>query len=459
MTVRMGENGAEDGETPAGETLPSAPVLVFPDTNVLLHGKVLEELPFDAIVGAAGPLDVVLTATVLRELDAQKTKNPNSALRERATKRARSVWRRAKDRDVVLRPGVTLAFYSNAAVECLTRLDLDGSLGDDRILAEVLTAKSEASNRRVVLLSRDTGMLIKAKNLGLEAVELEGEHVLPVPDEQQAKLRKLQQENEKLRSRVPRLSVTFEGGEDYLALRVERPRRLSEGEVQQHSEEAGRATPGMQVAGPTEIERMIGTRLSGVTDFLGQPSEAGIREFNEKRERWLRELADYYETEWLEEEIREARTIVFSLALVNDGTCAATDVRVALQFGKDVSLEEMSRAFVRRRPAAPPPPRGLLDVAGLPAMPAHLDGLFGGRAETPNVRGPWVGETEAGPTCEWHVRKIRHGESHVLPAIALMLTALEDRNLRVDVRVAAEELPGAVEASMGIKVEYRDGAE
>lgn len=204
---------------------------------------------------------------------------------------------------------------------------------------------------------------------------------------------------------------------------------------------------------------MIGTRLSGVSDFLGQPSEAGIREFNEKRERWLRDLASYYETEWPEEEIREARTIVLSLALVNGGTCAATDVRVALQFGKDVSLEEMSRAFVRRRPAAPSPPRGLLDVAGLPAMPAHLDGLFGGRAETPNVRGPWVGETDAGPTCDWHVRKIRHGESHGLPAIALMLAALEDRNLRVDVRVAAEELPEAVEASLGIKVEYRDGAE
>lgn len=456
MTESTEQPGSGKPDALDGKVSPAAEILVFPDTNVLLHGKGLEELPFVSIVGEASSIVVVLTRTVIRELDAQKVKNPNNGLRERATKRARALWRRQKERKWVLRPGVSLSFAQTAAVDNLAQLGLDSSLGDDRIIAEVLSARDAAPNQRVIFLSRDTGMLVKAAGLGLEVVEFDDEHVLPVPDEQQAKLRKLQEENERLRSRVPRLSVTFEDGKDVCDLSVELPRRLSEAEIRERCEEAGRAIPAMRVAGSTGLERLTGVNPS-IFGGLAQPSEAAVRKFDEDRDAWLARLADYYRTSWEEDASRVARTVCVSLVLVNSGTCSATDVRVDLAFPEAILLSE-ERPAIKGRPPQPKRPRSILaslapDIGAL-SKGTSLERLLGASGSPPNTRGPWFDKDEAGrPRVRLEVRKATQQCELRLPRFFALLPALDvASSFHAEVSILSEELPEWAESRLDVHV-------
>jgi hypothetical protein len=455
VTSPPGRDAPEVAASPGDVEGPVAEVLVFPDTNVLLHGKGLEELPVPAIVKAGGKVTVVLTRTVLAELDGQKTKNPNKGLRERAGKRSRALWNLYRNDDRALSANVSVEFEMKAPDGDLAALGLDATVGDDRILAEVLAVKSRSGERRVILLSRDAGMLIKAAELGLESIELDDEHVLPVPDEQSSKLQALQRENEKLRSRVPKLSVSFEDGRSFLETSVVRPRQLSEPEIRARCEEAARSIPVMAPPVPTAMERMLGTSLPGLPGALGQPSDSAIREFNRQREAWLDKLADYFRTDWLDDELLAARTVVLSTALDNSGTCPATDVQVELRFGRGVILEEGTLP-TRRAPRPPAVPRGLLDMGSPLGGGGHLDALIGGIGRPRNVTGPWVDNGGESPSVEWHVTKIRHGESLRLPPFVMLLPGLEDLNVGGAVRNGAEELHEPRETRLGIKVAFRD---
>lgn len=455
MNEDADESGLDKAGEPEGRTSLTEEVLVFPDTNVLLHGKVLEELPFLTIVKAGGKATVVLTRTVLSELDGQKTKNPNKGLRDRAGKRSRALLNLYRNDDRALSACVSVEFEMKAPAGDLAALGLDATLGDDRILAEVLAVKNRSGERRVVLLSRDAGMLIKAAELGLESIELDDEHVLPVPDEQSSKLQALQRENEKLRSRVPALSVAFEDGRSFLESSVMRPRKLSEPEIRARCEEAARSILAMAPPVPTAMERMLGSSLLDVQGALARPSDSAIREFNRQREAWLEKLADYFGTDWLDDELLAARTVVLETVLGNSGTCPATDVQVELRFDRGVILEEGTRP-TRRAPKPPTVPRGLLDTGSPFSSGGHLDALIGGTGRPRNVTGPWVDNGGEAPSVEWHVARIRHGESLRLPPFAMLLPGVEDLNVGVGVRIAAEELPEPRDTRLGIKVTFRD---
>lgn len=455
VTSPPGKDAPETAAIPGDVEGPVAEVLVFPDTNVLLHGKGLEDLPIPTIVKAGGRVTVVLTRTVLAELDGQKTKNPNKGLRERAGKRSRALWSLYRNGDRALGAKASVEFEMKAPAGDLAALGLDATVGDDRILAEVLAVKNRSGERRVVLLSRDAGMLIKAAELGLESIELDDAHALPVPDEQSSKLQALQRENEKLRSRVPAITVAFEDGRSFLETSIVRPRQLSGPEIRARCEEAARSIPAMAPPVPTAMERMLGSSLVDVQGALARPSDSAIREFNRQREAWLEKLAGYFETDWLDDELLAARRVALSALLKNSGTCPATDVQIELRFDRGVILEEGAPP-ARRAPKPPTVPRGLLDMGSPFSSGGHLDALIGGTGRPRNVTGPWVDNGGESPSVEWHVKKIRHGESLRLPPFAVLLPGLEDLNVGVDVRIGAEELPEPRETRLGIKVAFRD---
>jgi hypothetical protein len=82
---------------------------VYPDTNIALHYKGLEEIDWRTLVGAAkdDEVVVVVTAVVLREIDAQKDRG-RGVVQGRARRVSSWFGKVRREKKTELRPGIRM---------------------------------------------------------------------------------------------------------------------------------------------------------------------------------------------------------------------------------------------------------------------------------------------------------------------------------------------------------------
>lgn len=193
-------------------------VFVFPDTNVFLHFQFFDEVDWPAHLDVK-EVTLVLTQAVLGELDEKKW---SGTRREKA--RAQKVMKRLDALElsttaVRLRQGLSImALDSEPGNELFAQHRLSAQVIDDRLVASVLEFKDAASDR-VVILSDDTGLRVKAKGRRLEVLappeSLRNEEE---PDETERELEKAKRELAEARSAAPELRLAFETGGGHLQL-------------------------------------------------------------------------------------------------------------------------------------------------------------------------------------------------------------------------------------------------
>ncbi len=439
-------------------------VLVFVDTNVLLHGKRLDDLPLGTIVGSAERTTVVITSTVVDELDAQKTKNPNKGLRKRASGVLTDFLNQRPVGRLQLRSGASLVFETRRHGLDLICFELDPAIADDHILGEVLRAQREHPSSRCVLLSRDAGPLLRGPSHGIETIRLEDSYCLDVPDEQDRKIRALQEEVAQLKSRQPQLDVAFSDGEAFHEIEIVRPRRLSEENIEARVRASAEASPrleGPNAPAPSGISaidsamrdaRRMQERLFGVPD-------SAVAAYNTEREKWLEALRSYYRSDWLTDEELSSRTISLHFVLRNGGSAAATDVQVSAEFPAGVRLSK-DDPRTRRTPRAPEKPRGLPDSVTGGFSDHLLDRAMLGPSEKPNTRGPWIDDADDRCVVKFGLAKVRHQHDYPLPAFFATLPDFDEiRSFRIGVSIFAAELPVIAETSIDLKIVVTSGGD
>lgn len=452
---------------PPSETRPPATpdaVHVFVDTNVLLHGQPLDGLPIHSLLGVPPKevVTVVITRTVLAELDGQKVKNPNKGLRDRAGKRTRELWERERAKNWKLRNGAQLALETRPHGLDLPAIGLDGTIIDDVILAEVLRAKRDEPWRRIFVLSGDSGVLVKASRLGIAVVELTSANRLEVPDAQDRKIRGLAAENERLKNRLPRLAVAFADRAAFLKAEIVRPRALDPKEVERRVEQRAADSPAITVTppeGPYGIAG-AGSIFAVQREVLG-PSERDATNFNQKREDWLRRVRAYYETDWLADAELSARTLAFDLVLVNAGSATGTDIRVALRFPKGIGVD-VGAPVPKGLPRRPERPRSAFDslsmaLVGPDAAPT-FERFLAASGPPPNIGGPWVdAEDDGSVTATFRIAKARHQNALALPRLFVLLAPFDTLgSFSVTASIIAAELADWSKDTLHVEVLVRD---
>lgn len=454
---------------PPSETRPPAvpdAVHVFVDTNVLLHGRALDELPIHSLLGVPPTevVTVVITRTVLAELDGQKVKNPNKGLRDRAGKRTRELWERERTKNWKLRNGAQLALETRPHGLDLPAIGLDGTITDDIILAEVIRAKRDEPWRRIFVLSGDSGVLVKASRLGIAVVELTLENRLEVPDAHDRRIRELAAENERLKNRLPRLAVAFAERAVFLKAEIVRPRSLDPKEVEKRVEQRAADFPAITVTPPEGPFGIAGAAsiFALQHEVLG-PSERDATNFNQKREDWLRQVRAYYETAWLADDELFARTLVFDLILVNAGSATGTDIRVELGFPKGVTAD-VGAPVPKGLPRRPERPRSAFESLSTalvgPELAASVERFHAASGSPPNIGGPWMDSEDDGTvTATFRIAKARHQSALALPRLFVLLPPFDTLgSFNVTVSVIAAELADWSMSTLNVEVLVRDSS-
>jgi PIN domain len=191
-----------------------ATVYLFPDTNVLMHFTMFDEVDWHTIAEAAHAT-LVLAYQVSKELDDKKY--DQLAWRQ---ERARALTRKINtildgtsvDEPADLRAGVQIQYTLSAPDTDWKALGLDPGSGDDRLIESILRFKREHSDARVIYLSNDGGARRKAQHFGIECLDPEGyitRLIVSSPEDKEKK--QLQEQLKRLTNRMPELALQFRG--------------------------------------------------------------------------------------------------------------------------------------------------------------------------------------------------------------------------------------------------------
>lgn len=186
---------------------------VLLDTNIYLHCVAFDTLPWKDIVGAEDEVAILLPMQVLRELDKKKDDASEKAVHRRAKKVC------AKLSDILLDEKES----SPAVITC--EMPPRGEfkpgflleVSDDVILMSAISFQSKNTGR-VVVVSRDIPMLMKAKQANLDFVKMPDQYLLPSDQEDKEK-QQLREELRRLKSRLPAPKLVFEDKSEKLRLK------------------------------------------------------------------------------------------------------------------------------------------------------------------------------------------------------------------------------------------------
>ena len=294
------------------------PTYLFPDTNVFLHFRRLDEIDWRALVDG-DEVDLVVVHPVLRELDKHKATNAVRRLKERAAGAVKWLGSMAGSKGPTkIREGVTLSFRRSNPVIDFRSHRLREGIVDDEIVASVLEFKAEHEGSPVHIVTADIGMQVLAPGHELETVAPPEESRLPEePDPGEVEVRKLRAQVAELQSRQSEPVVVFRDGSSRASVMVPVVEQVSDVAVMRAVEEVKRQAQVERplMLGDDDDEAGFGYTREQALAFVMHRCEA-------KREYMLALQAA--------RNIR-GRTIPLALSLENRGKALATDIDVEFE--------------------------------------------------------------------------------------------------------------------------------
>jgi PIN domain len=195
-------------------------VVAFIDSNVALECLALEQLPWSEI-HATGPILLLITPTVLKEVDSKKN---HPRLGDHARRFNRTIRPLVGEQATVIvrqspAPQVEMALADCARIDWQKYSELDPDEADSRIVAEALTTQGPSSEQRVVLVSQDIRPLSLAKKHGLQVYHISENWLRPKEkSESEKKAVALQREIDAIKSRQPNLKLSFRASKNAVIL-------------------------------------------------------------------------------------------------------------------------------------------------------------------------------------------------------------------------------------------------
>lgn len=250
------------------------PLIVVPDSNVLIHGRSLHELPWEEF--EADIIEVRVVGQVVGEIDTIKnrTGRPSRIARDISTQ-LRTLLA-ATDQTEVLREGgprVTRRLWLGKREASTPRREgLDLTRGDQAIINQVLALADAGCE--VVLLTDDVLAAALADDFGAPFKLLPETWRRPAEqDHTEKEIARLKTDNARLKAAEPRLRGWFESGEDE---RIERIEAM----VYRYEALAPEFVEGLMV----RIERAA--PMSKLTPPAPEPSQQGLGDLAALHEEW-----------------------------------------------------------------------------------------------------------------------------------------------------------------------------
>jgi hypothetical protein len=422
---------------------------IFLDTNIFLHFVDFDQIDWKKVASSTDDVVLVIAPVVLEEVDSHKY-NKNNRLAQKAKK---------------LLPKLERAFESVTSNKCKVMnlierpkeavfLDhhLDRLVKDDHLLASIIQFKQGLSETdKVVFITHDLGPRLKAKSLGIAALPMNEQYLLPnEPDELEVKNRELQKEINELRNKIPKLSLTFL---DQSLFKTYHRNKLQETKEAFMERALTRVRVDYQPLNFQDVNKHISNNpLAGLYSHpLFTVPKSEIEDYNRNLESFFEDYEEYAAAQF-EELVFKNNTIKIEFRLENTGTVPAQDIDIDIHFpdGFDLLME----SDFPQRMSMPEPPE--MPKRGFPALQIPPSFLYPSNMNfNPNdtivrLDLPRIKRTNS-YNVSYHFDGLKHNQSIALePLYAVFDDISKARGFQIDYTLIVSNVPNPVAGTLNI---------
>jgi rRNA-processing protein FCF1 len=355
------------------------PTAIFPDTNLFLHYRPINEIDWCVLVKAR-PVEIKIAAVVTRELEEQRVVHPVRKIRERATSAVKLLQKYIGQSEV--RDGVSLHFLTDDPTpDYAAAQNLNLFLADDRLIGTYLLHRAADPNARCLMVTNDLPLTVKLTHRQIEFISLDDSLLLPSePDPLEKKYKQVEAELLRYKSREPDLAIKFSSGQNYARFRLAVPTEGQDPEpdIQAKLAAAKEKCKPVELASPQKPLNTshpfaaIAEQIAQVTEEFQTMGRRFYEDYNRRvaqyyldYEKYLRDTADFKTV--------ANRTIKLELILYNSGTSPAEDIDVHLHFPDGFLLyDEEHPPKPPEEPAVPSKEINLFPSASLLLNPPYI---------------------------------------------------------------------------------------
>ena len=335
------------------------PLSIFLDTNAFIHLRDLKDLPWREVAAAEGDIELVVSSTVIEELDRFKVEtNKRRRDRSRAALKLIEQASSSEAMTLVLRSSpqtIRLRIARDPLPDWEALRPLNPSKADDQIVA---CAATEPVTGDRLLLSFDTGPLIRARQIGLPARSAPQDWHLPdAADDSTGELARLRREVQTYRSNQPVLTATF----DYVRDGGELPLLIPE--LPQLAPDLRRELLAEAIRREPEEDVRATDHLSPYRSALSSISVDAVQRYQSDYRKFRQRFAAYFEH--LHETLQQAMQVL-QVDFTVQNSSQVTAVRTIVRYSASRPSVLINRAKVLRAyeadgrpPRAPEPPKPL----------------------------------------------------------------------------------------------------
>jgi|GEM_PF-2403654 len=402
---------------------------LFLDTDILIHYRTFDEIDWPAELGL-DKVVLVITSTVLSELDRHKNSHKRISMRKRAGTIIKKLNSYTDTEDV--RHNVSILFLTGEPMIDWVEYGLDPTINDDRILASLFVFDKPDVNN-VYLVTSDLGFQLKAKSAAVNWKELSELLRMDIKTEEEVELARLRREVGELKSRIPKLVIKgYYGGE--LTNVVTYPIDIKAVRKQKRL---------VEFAGSGDVFDMRKMAAFARSVSLIPEEEYDRSEKEEK--------AYYEEIERIE--LTKLLSVPLSLAVVNEGNVRATNVKMVVTIPTSLQVYiEKGYNDITSPPEPPEKPRNRFELCNV--LPVDILGTIPKiklRRKTVDITEPKIAEHKVTYT----VPTVTHHEPYHLKTIYLVFEEPGDvKSFTIDYEVFCDEVPKKLVGSIPVTVDH-----
>ncbi len=449
----------------------------FLDTNVFLHFQLFDTVDWLNVLDAQNVF-LMLTTTVIEELDNHKDDHKNPGRK----KRAREILSRLKEvlprtnagNPVVLKQSVTLLEVLDEPIVNWEELRLDRHKADDYIIASIISFSELHPSADIRFVTEDFPAQRKALRRNIKVVDPENK-IARLEDfsleaaEQRRKDRELQE----LKNRLPKLEIGFpnedEGKlEKHMILPLPAKDTLS-----QNVEVLSKAFNEQYI--PINVANSRKRLESIAKDSKDLTSVENVREFRKDYEKYLEKLEAATRIDYLRKFGHYCRLFI---ELQNNGTSPATGIEIVLQFPRGSVIIDTNDEGEEVDLPKEPQPKWMVPP---PSSPSSLD-IFGGISQlyaptsfVPNLtysignydpntallaarlklRGPICNKTGDTHIVIYKAPELQHETLWRMPTMVAYIWPDNKSGFPIKYQIYANELPSKTEGQLHISWEQQ----
>lgn len=338
---------------------------IFVDTNIFIHFQRYDQISWKEIVG--DDYRIVIAPIVLDELDKHKI-NSNKKI----ANRVKAILPKIEQEQNETR-GIIEIIFSVPKDSTFEEYGLSKSQHDHALLATILEFGELNGLENVAFVSHDTGPRMRARQLGINVIQLDNNLLLPEEESQEEKeLRKLRKENAELRSNFPDVTLTFDDGkkfkkfeldplaqtEDDYCIKSLKPVKekhipfISEKTIEETFLGKGRI--------PFEKLMAIQKQLNPLS-MLNQPTSEQKEEYNKELKKFYVAYEKIFRDKYQWNSIL-SNTVRLNFKVSNNGTASANDIDIFLTFPNTVKILLYENFPKYEKPKAPYKPKHAGDI-------------------------------------------------------------------------------------------------